>query len=108
MGGGWGGGGGGEGDVEVSVVVCSSTGAMCVCVCVCVCLPLCRSSIKCGWELFTICLAFFPPTVKFRSYLEGYLYKHIAPSEEHQGVRTWRTGDECMTWKGGGRVVLWG
>ena len=52
-----------------------------------------RTSAKCGWELFTICLAFFPPTVKFRSYLEGYLYKHIAPSEEHMGV-SGRTGEE--------------
>eukprot|EP00731_Ephydatia_muelleri_P012605 Em0006g1499a len=44
------------------------------------------SSIERGWELFTICLAFFPPTVKFCSYLEGYLYKHIAPSEFDLGV----------------------
>ena len=33
-----------------------------------------------GWELLGICLAFFPPSVKFHSYLEGYIYRHLDPS----------------------------
>ncbi|XP_072007137.1 rho GTPase-activating protein 39 isoform X1 [Engystomops pustulosus] len=36
-------------------------------------------SLARGWELMTICLAFFPPTPKFHSYLEGYIYRHMDP-----------------------------
>lgn len=43
-------------------------------------------SLQRGWDLFTVCLAMFPPTVKFRSYLEGYLWKHVEPSPENLGV----------------------
>ncbi|XP_062504301.1 rho GTPase-activating protein 39-like isoform X2 [Corticium candelabrum] len=32
-----------------------------------------------GWELFSICLGFFPPSGKFQSYLEGYVYRHLEP-----------------------------
>ena len=45
-----------------------------------------RESLQRGWDLFTVCLAMFPPTVKFRSYLEGYLWKHVEPSPENLGV----------------------
>ncbi|XP_041103254.1 rho GTPase-activating protein 39-like isoform X2 [Polyodon spathula] len=36
-------------------------------------------SLSRGWELMAICLAFFPPTPKFHSYLEGYIYRHMDP-----------------------------
>ncbi|XP_032646881.1 rho GTPase-activating protein 39 isoform X1 [Chelonoidis abingdonii] len=36
-------------------------------------------SLAQGWELMAICLAFFPPTPKFHSYLEGYIYRHMDP-----------------------------
>ncbi|XP_018604723.2 rho GTPase-activating protein 39 isoform X2 [Scleropages formosus] len=36
-------------------------------------------SLERGWELMAICLAFFPPTPKFHSYLEGYIYRHMDP-----------------------------
>ena len=45
-----------------------------------------------GWELFTIGLAFFPPSFKFRSYLEGYLWRHVDPQPENKGV----SRDECV------------
>ena len=42
---------------------------------------LCFSeSLMRGWELLGVCLAFFPPSVKFHSYLEGYIYRHLDPS----------------------------
>ena len=31
-------------------------------------------------------LHFFPPSVKFRGYLEGYLWKHVEASTEHKKV----------------------
>lgn len=36
-------------------------------------------SLARGWELMASCLAFFPPTPKFHSYLEGYIYRHMDP-----------------------------
>ncbi|XP_015209707.1 rho GTPase-activating protein 39 isoform X2 [Lepisosteus oculatus] len=36
-------------------------------------------SLERGWELMAICLDFFPPTPKFHSYLEGYIYRHMDP-----------------------------
>ena len=41
-----------------------------------------------GWELMGICLAFFPPSVKFHSYLEGYIYRHLDPSVDTAKVRS--------------------
>ena len=38
-----------------------------------------RQSLLRGWELFSICLGFFPPSGKFQSYLEGYVYRHLEP-----------------------------
>ncbi|XP_031759883.1 rho GTPase-activating protein 39 isoform X2 [Xenopus tropicalis] len=43
-------------------------------------------SLALGWELMTICLAFFPPTPKFHSYLEGYIYRHMDPVNDTKGV----------------------
>ena len=54
-------------------------------------LPL-RNSLARGWELFTIGLAFFPPSFKFRSYLEGYLWRHVDPQPENKGV----SREECV------------
>ncbi|XP_062935962.1 rho GTPase-activating protein 39 isoform X2 [Cynocephalus volans] len=43
-------------------------------------------SLARGWELMAICLAFFPPTPKFHSYLEGYIYRHMDPMNDTKGV----------------------
>ncbi|XP_069740390.1 rho GTPase-activating protein 39-like isoform X3 [Narcine bancroftii] len=39
-------------------------------------------SLACGWELMAICLAFFSPSPKFQSYLEGYIYRHTDPAND--------------------------
>ncbi|XP_078508357.1 rho GTPase-activating protein 39-like isoform X2 [Lissotriton helveticus] len=38
---------------------------------------ICYRSLAWGWELMAICLAFFSPSPKFQSYLEGYIYRHL-------------------------------
>uniref|UniRef100_A0AAY4CV56 Rho GTPase-activating protein 39 n=1 Tax=Denticeps clupeoides TaxID=299321 RepID=A0AAY4CV56_9TELE len=43
-------------------------------------------SLERGWELMAICLAFFPPTPRFHSYLEGYIYRHMDPQNDNKGV----------------------
>ncbi|KAJ6661460.1 hypothetical protein lerEdw1_014369 [Lerista edwardsae] len=43
-------------------------------------------SLARGWELMSICLAFFPPTPKFHSYLEGYIYRHMDPVNDTKGI----------------------
>ncbi|KAL2089643.1 hypothetical protein ACEWY4_014331 [Coilia grayii] len=43
-------------------------------------------SLERGWELMAICLAFFPPTPRFHSYLEGYIYRHVDPLNDNKGV----------------------
>lgn len=35
-----------------------------------------RDSLRRGWELLAICLAFFPPSSKFHPYLDGYINRH--------------------------------
>uniref|UniRef100_A0A668AFJ6 Rho GTPase-activating protein 39 n=1 Tax=Myripristis murdjan TaxID=586833 RepID=A0A668AFJ6_9TELE len=42
-------------------------------------------SLERGWELMAICLAFFPPTPRFHSYLEGYIYRHMDPLNDTKG-----------------------
>ena len=42
-------------------------------------------SLARGCELMAICLAFFPPTPKFHSYLEGYIYRHMDPVNDTKG-----------------------
>lgn len=37
----------------------------------------CSESMSRGWELLAICLAFFPPSLKFFSFLEAYIVKHL-------------------------------
>lgn len=36
-----------------------------------------EESLMRGWELMGICLSFFPPSVRFYSYLEGYISRHL-------------------------------
>uniref|UniRef100_UPI00398F5C2A rho GTPase-activating protein 39-like n=1 Tax=Pristiophorus japonicus TaxID=55135 RepID=UPI00398F5C2A len=43
---------------------------------------LCYQSLACGWELMAVCLAFFSPSPKFQSYLEGYIYRHTDPAHD--------------------------
>ncbi|KAL1022691.1 hypothetical protein UPYG_G00031080 [Umbra pygmaea] len=43
-------------------------------------------SLERGWELMAVCLAFFPPTPRFHSYLEGYIYRHMDPLNDNKGV----------------------
>lgn len=42
-------------------------------------------SLERGWELMAICLAFFPPTPHFHSYLEGYICRHMDPLNDTKG-----------------------
>ncbi|XP_065072074.1 rho GTPase-activating protein 39-like isoform X2 [Rhopilema esculentum] len=44
------------------------------------------TSLKKGWELITMCLSIFPPSNKFHSYLEGYIYRHLEPEMDELGV----------------------
>lgn len=65
-------------------------------------------SLARGWELMAICLAFFPPTPKFHSYLEGYIYRHMDPVNDTKGKngpgRHWL----CHRLRGGcGRAPAW-
>ncbi|KFR06724.1 Rho GTPase-activating protein 39, partial [Nipponia nippon] len=41
----------------------------------------CYRSLAWGWELMAISLAFFSPSPKFQSYLEGYIYRHLDSDE---------------------------
>ncbi|XP_057697030.1 rho GTPase-activating protein 39 [Corythoichthys intestinalis] len=43
-------------------------------------------SLERGWELMAVCLAFFPPTPRFHSYLEGYIARHMDPLNDTKGV----------------------
>nr|XP_046209445.1 rho GTPase-activating protein 39-like isoform X2 [Oncorhynchus gorbuscha] len=44
-------------------------------------------SLERGWELMAVCLAFFPPTPRFHSYLEGYIYRHMDPLNDTKVAR---------------------
>ncbi|KAE8742932.1 hypothetical protein FOCC_FOCC011484 [Frankliniella occidentalis] len=48
-----------------------------------------RESLRRGWELMAICLAFFPPSPKFQSYLDGYMNRHRDPSFDFPEVGKW-------------------
>lgn len=41
-------------------------------------------SLRSGWELMAICLALFPPSTKFYSYLDGYLNKNLEDIERKE------------------------
>uniref|UniRef100_A0A674H8H5 Rho GTPase-activating protein 39 n=1 Tax=Taeniopygia guttata TaxID=59729 RepID=A0A674H8H5_TAEGU len=48
---------------------------------------VCYRSLAWGWELMAISLAFFSPSPKFQSYLEGYIYRHLdSDKKTHQGA----------------------
>ena len=34
-----------------------------------------------GWELMAVCLAMFPPSAKYHTYLEGYVYNHLKDNQ---------------------------
>ncbi|XP_049847290.1 rho GTPase-activating protein 39 isoform X4 [Schistocerca gregaria] len=48
-----------------------------------------RESLRRGWELLAICLAFFPPSPKFQSYLDGYMNRHRDPAFDFPEVGKW-------------------
>ena len=43
-------------------------------------------SLRRGWEVFSVCLAFFPPSRMFANYLEGYLWQKVEPEADRLGV----------------------
>ena len=49
-----------------------------------------------GWELIGICLSFFPPSAKFHSYLEGYIYRHLDPSVDTEKVPVSHFAAHCQ------------
>ncbi len=53
----------------------------------------CSKSLRRGWEMFAISLALFPPSIRFRGYLEGYVWRHVEPSPAFKGVSTVPTTD---------------
>ncbi|XP_059471782.1 rho GTPase-activating protein 39 isoform X2 [Neocloeon triangulifer] len=48
-----------------------------------------KESLRRGWELLSICLAFFPPSEKFQKYLDGYMNRHRDPSLNFPEVGKW-------------------
>ncbi|PSN44409.1 hypothetical protein C0J52_05744 [Blattella germanica] len=48
-----------------------------------------RESLRRGWELLAICLAFFPPSPKFQSYLDGYMNRHRDPGFDFPEIGKW-------------------
>ncbi|CAM9560518.1 unnamed protein product [Lampetra fluviatilis] len=56
-------------------------------------------SLTRGWELLAICLAFFPPSPKFHTYLEGYIYRHLDPAHDQKVVKKIKETWEMKTKK---------
>ena len=54
-------------------------------------------SLEKGWQLLSIALAFFPPTIIFRSYLEGFLWRHVEPLAANRGVQLLCSGVVLIT-----------
>ncbi len=49
-----------------------------------------KDSLRRGWELMAICLAFFPPSATFGPFLQGYIVKHRDPSlDEFPDAQKW-------------------
>lgn len=46
------------------------------------------ASLRYGWELMAISLAFFSPSPKFRRYLEGYIQRHLELSNDKKSEFT--------------------
>ncbi|CAE1321700.1 ARHGAP39 [Acanthosepion pharaonis] len=54
------------------------------------------TSLQRGWELLAICLSFFPPSLKFYSYLEGYISRHLDPSCDLNDVPVSHFASHCQ------------
>ncbi|XP_022094956.1 uncharacterized protein LOC110981596 isoform X2 [Acanthaster planci] len=52
-------------------------------------------SLRRGWELMAIFLNFFPPSIRFFSYLEGYIYKHLTGDFDTRQVPVRQYADHC-------------
>ena len=49
-----------------------------------------KDSLRRGWELMAICLAFFPPSATFAPFLQGYIAKHRDSSlDEFPDAHKW-------------------
>ncbi|KAJ8299661.1 hypothetical protein KUTeg_023721 [Tegillarca granosa] len=55
-----------------------------------------RESLQKGWELIAMCLAFFPPTSQFHSYLETYFSKHSDSLEDLPSVPISHFSTQCQ------------
>ncbi|XP_071955407.1 uncharacterized protein [Antedon mediterranea] len=53
-------------------------------------------SLMKGWEIIAVCLSIFPPTTRFYSYLEGYLYKHLDGNFDTRKVEVSRYASYSM------------
>lgn len=45
-----------------------------------------RESLRRGWELLAICLAFFPPSPSFAPALQSYIQRHRDPGLNYPDV----------------------
>lgn len=48
-----------------------------------------KESLRRGWELMAICLAFVPPSATFEPYLDGYMNRHRDPNFQFPEVAKW-------------------
>ncbi|XP_031777201.1 uncharacterized protein LOC100119219 isoform X2 [Nasonia vitripennis] len=48
-----------------------------------------KESLRRGWELMAVCLAFIPPSATFEPYLEGYMNRHRDPNFQFPEVAKW-------------------
>nr|XP_033327436.1 uncharacterized protein LOC117221001 isoform X2 [Megalopta genalis] len=48
-----------------------------------------KDSLRRGWELMAVCLAFVPPSAIFEPYLEGYMNRHRDPNFQFPEVAKW-------------------
>ncbi|XP_014227160.1 rho GTPase-activating protein 39 isoform X1 [Trichogramma pretiosum] len=48
-----------------------------------------KESLRRGWELMAICLAFVSPSATFEPYLEGYMNRHRDPNFQFPEVAKW-------------------
>ncbi|XP_076237649.1 myTH4 and RhoGAP_KIAA1688 domain-containing protein RhoGAP93B isoform X2 [Calliopsis andreniformis] len=48
-----------------------------------------KESLRRGWELMAVCLAFVPPSATFEPYLEGYMNRHRDPNFQFSEVAKW-------------------